>query len=102
MKVTFLRNDLFPSIERHYIEHSCVTGWYEKVGIQRWACITWCIIITPKYWFYWSKGYARKGMCRHSWNVLAILILNNCVFFQKISRCLFPVISSIINLSNSL
>lgn len=37
-------------------------GWDEKVGIQRYACITWCIIITPKYWFYWSKGCSRKGM----------------------------------------
>ncbi|KAK4405419.1 50S ribosomal protein L3-2, mitochondrial [Sesamum angolense] len=35
-------------------------GGMKRWGFKGYACISWCIIIAPKYWFYWSKGCSRK------------------------------------------
>lgn len=38
-----------------------LVGWDEKVGFLWHACISWCINMSPRYWFYWQQS--RKGMC---------------------------------------
>ena len=72
-------------------------GWDEKVGFCWNACITWCIIITSKYWLYRSKRCSWKGIYSYSHDFhvgtishifffnLMWTLLNICLF---ISHCI--------------